>query len=376
MKKLKVLLISLIALLLITQAGYGQDDIIFRRHLVKSGYHGLLYGIAGDIIFGIEGPAAAGLPVIVAGTSVLVPLLTNSTRQINYGSMILSGHGKSVGWIHGFSLSALILGEDMFNENRYKATVSIGALSSIGGGILGRSLANRNSWSEGRIELYRHYGWVMPFTGSATVLAAVDDVRLAGAGLLLSGAAGYFIAGKISDWNDFTRGEVRATQTLAFLNMGLGYGIMSDKQSGGEESDFDRTDLFFPAIGALSGTVIGHFYNRNLNFTPQQGMMTGYAAAGGAIVGLGIALLTDSEKITPYYLIPYATGLGSYIAAVEILKRRGGTYSLSDEKKTNGLNVSFMPQNLIINNRLGDKGFFVNGQYRGMQPMFAASLTF
>ncbi|MFO7573603.1 MAG: hypothetical protein R6W67_00410 [Bacteroidales bacterium] len=374
MKRIKTLLISVIALLVFSQAGFGQDDIIFRRHLIKSGYHGLLYGIAGDIIFGIDGAAAVGLPVIVAGTSVLVPLLINSDKSIDFGPMILSGHGKSIGWAHGFALSSLIFGENTFSEDNYKISVGLGALSSIGGGILGKSLANRNDWSEGRVELYRHYGWVMPFTGFSAMLAATDDPRVAGAGVLLSGAAGYFAAGKISDWNNYTRGEVRATQTLSTLNMGLGYGYMLDKQGDGE---FKRTDLLYPALGALSGTVIGHFYNRNLGFTTQQGLLTSYATAGGAVVGLGVALLTGSEKITPYYLIPYATGLGSYIAAVEILKRRGGgVYSLLEEKNRNNLQVSIMPQNLFINNRLGEKGFITNGRYTGMQPMFAASLTF
>lgn len=374
MRRIKTLLVSVIALLVFSQAGFGQEDITFRRHLVKSGYHGLLYGVALDIIFEIEGAAAAGLPVIIAGTSVLVPLLTNSDKSIGYGPMILSGHGKSIGWTHGFALSSLIFGEDFFSEDNYKVSVALGALSSIGGGILGKSLAKKNMWPEGRVELYRHYGWVMPFAGSSVMLAATDNARVAGAGVLLSGAAGYFIAGKISDWNEYTRGEVRATQTLSMLNLGLGYGLMLDKQS---DNGFDRTDLLYPALGALSGTVIGHFYNRDLGFTTQEGLLTAYAATGGAVVGLGFALLTGSEKVTPYYLIPYVTGLGSYVAAVEILKRRsGGSYSLSEEKSRSNFNVSLMPQNLFINNRLGAKGFMTNGRYTGMQPMFAASLTF
>ena len=373
MKRIKNLLISVIALLIFSQAGFSQDDIIFRRHLIKSGYHGLFYGIAMDVIFEIDGAAAAGLPVIVAGTSVLVPLLTNSDKSIDFGPMILNGHGKSLGWAHGFAISSLIYGENTFSEDNYKISVGLGALSSIGGGILGQSLARKNMWSEGRVELYTHYGWVLPFAGFSTMLAATDNPRVAGAGVLLSGAAGYFAAGKISDWNDYTRGEIRATQVLSTLNMGLGFGYMIDKQGDG---DFQRTDLLYPALGALSGTVIGHFYNRNLGFTTQQGLLTAYAATGGAVVGLGVALLTNSEEITPYYLIPYATGMASYIAAVEILKRRGNSYSLSERSNRNNLQVAIMPQNLLINNRLGEKGFIKNGRYTGMQPMFAASITF
>ncbi|MBM3421537.1 MAG: hypothetical protein FJY11_10435, partial [Bacteroidetes bacterium] len=171
MKRFKIFVVAAMTLLLMGQGLYGQDDIIFRRHIIKSGYHGLLYGIAADVIFEIDGAAAAGIPVITAGASVLIPLLTNSDKSIDFDAMILSGHGKSIGWAHGFSVAALAFGENLFDEDKYKLTVGMGALSSIGGGFLGKGLAKNNLWSEGRVELYRHYGWVMPFAGFSTVAA-------------------------------------------------------------------------------------------------------------------------------------------------------------------------------------------------------------
>jgi len=121
---------------------------------------------------------------------------------------------------------------------------------------------------------------------------------------------------------------------------------------------------------------MGHLYNRNLGFTPQQGMLTAYAAGGGAIIGLGVALMTESESITPYYLIPYLTGLGSYIASVEILKRKSPSYSLHEGGNGSDFHVTFMPQNLFVNEKIEERGFMLNGRYVGMQPLFAATLRF
>lgn len=374
MKRIRILILAIMSLLVAGQSVYGQDDIIFRRHIIKSGYHGLLYGIAADLVFEIDGAAAAGIPVITAGASVLVPLLTNADKSIDFDAMILNGHGKSIGWAHGFAASALIFGEDLFTEDNYKLTVGLGALTSIGGGLLGKGLAKNNLWSEGRVELYRHYGWLLPFAGFSVVSATTEDIRLSAAATLLSGAGGYFLAGKISDWNDFTRGEVRATQTLAGLNLGLGYGIMLDVIGDNEEPAPENA--IYPALGALVGTAAGHLYNRNLGFTPQQGMLTAYAAAGGAVIGLGVALMTESEKITPYYLIPYVAGLGSYITAVELLKRKSPASAMMDQSGKGDFHVSFMPQNMLINNKIESRGFLINGRYVGMQPLFAASFTF
>ncbi|MCE5347335.1 MAG: hypothetical protein LLG13_13755 [Bacteroidales bacterium] len=379
MKKLiKHFTIILITMFLIVQNSIAQDDILFRRYLISSGVTGMYYGIAFDVIFELDEAAAAGLPVITAGTSVLVPLLVNTDRRIDYDALVLRGHGKTIGWAHGFALSTLIGGEDAWagdESNNYKLTVGLGALSSVGLGILGNSLAANNNWSEGRVELYRHYGWVMPFTGLCLAGSISDEARLFGAADLLFGAGGYLIADKVSNRREFTRGDVRSMQVLTLLNTGLGFGIMADKNDD-INSEFNRTDWLIPAIGALSGTFIGQAWLKNAKLTPQQGLLTSYAAAGGAIIGLGIALMTDSSEATPYYLIPYATGLGAYAYTVERLRKKNSTQAYLPDKHKNNFNLSFMPQNLFLNNKIQHNDFLVNGRLVGMQPLFAASLSF
>jgi hypothetical protein len=379
MKRINCVFLVLFSLLLLSGNSFGQDDILFRKYILKSGFHGLLYGGAAVIILDLDGPAAAGIPVITSGGSMLAPALFSTNKSISFDELVLSGHGKSVGWIHGFALSTLILGEETWEEEGLgKLTVGIGALSSIGGGILGRSLAKKHEWSDGRTELYRHYGWLTPFTGFSIMAAFSDEPRLWAAGTLLGGAAGYFIGDRVSDWNDYTRGEVRATQVLSSLNMGLGFGLWADLTGDDieDEDEFNQEYFLLPAVGAIAGTFAGHFWTRNSNLTPQQGMLTAYAATGGAVIGLGIALITESENLTPYYLIPYLTGMGAYATALEMLKKRNGSTALLPDRKGNDFHVSFLPQNFFINNKIQEKGFMINGRHVGLQPLFAATLTF
>ena len=374
-----ILIIGLVTL----QNSYAQDDIIFRKHLVTNGLTGFYYGIAADVVFELDGAASVGIPVIISGASVVAPLIFNSNKTIDYDAMVLQAHGKTIGWAHGFALATLIGGENAwygsgYSSNNYKLTVGLGALSSIGMGIVGNSLAKNNDWSEGQVELYRHYGWLMPYTGFSLAASFSDEPRVFGGAVLLFGAGGYLLADKIYQGSDYTRGEVRSMQVLSGLNMGLGWGIFADIQERRDifEDDFKRAEFMIPAIGALAGTFAGQYYVRNTNFTPQQGMLTAYSATGGAVIGLGIALLTESENITPYYVLPYITGLGSYILSVEMLRKKNSAQASFPVDNGNNFHVSFMPQNLFLNNKIQDKGFMINGEYIGMQPLFAASLKF
>jgi hypothetical protein len=370
---IKFFFVLIIMLGLIVKSSKAQDEILFRKHVVNSGINGLFYGVALDIIAELNHGAAAGVPVISAGVSAIIPLLANSSKTISYNSLVLSNHGKAIGWAHGFALATLAGGKNAWSGSNYKLSVGLGAATSIGLGILGNSLGKNSGWTDGQVSLYRHYGWIMPFTGISVMAAVSNEPRLYGASVLVFGAAGYFIADKVYKWNQYTRGDIRATQVLSLLNGGLGYGIMVDRVG---SNDVTRADLLFPALGLLSGTVASHFWLKNTNLTPKQGTMTSYAATGGAILGLGIALLTESDKPTPYYLIPYVTGLGAYAYAVEKFRRKNEMQGLLPKSGSGQWEFAIMPQNLFLNKKMNDNGLLINGNPARMQPLIAASLTF
>jgi hypothetical protein len=382
--KIRSLFFLLIVFLLAANNSSAQEDILFRRHIINSGVNGLFYGGAIDVIAELEGGAAAGVPLITAGGSMLLPLLTNRKKEIDYDALVLNNHGKTIGWGQGFALATLVAGdkawkgvkEEDSTSNNYKYTVGFGALSSIGLGILGYSLARNNEWSEGQVELYRLYGWIMPYTGFSLMASFTDEPRLYGASVLLFGAGGYLLADRVNTWHEYSRGDMRATQVLTALNFGLGWGIFADLIDEEEWEDAQTPYWLIPAAGALSGTLIGHFWLKNKNLTPQQGMLTVYATSGGAILGLGIAAITKSENITPYYLIPYATGLAAFATTVELLGRKNASQAFLTSKKKNNFNLTFMPQNLFLNNMIQKNNNLVNYRGSGMQPLFVASLKF
>jgi hypothetical protein len=370
---IRFLIFAILTLGLMVQNSKAQDDIMFRKYVVYSGINGLFYGLAFDAMTDINGGAAAGIPVITAGVSVLVPLISNSSKTMTPNSMVLSTHGKFIGWVHGFALSTLLAGDNAWSDNTYKLTIGLGAVTSIGMGVLGKSVGRNTNWTEGQVALYRHYGWLGPLTGVSLAAAFSDEPRLMGASTLLFGAGGYFFADKVYRWNEYTKGDIRATQVLSLLNGGLGFGIIMDIS---ENGDLPRANILIPAVGALSGTLIGHLWTKNTKLTPRQGLQSAYAATGGAVIGFGIALVTESNSITPYYLIPYITGMGAYAIAVERMRKVNQVQSFIPRERKNNWQVAFMPQNLFLNSKIPAKGYMVNGKIIGMQPLFAASVTF
>ena len=372
-RKSKFSIVSVLALFIIVQTTRAQDDILFRKSLVNSGINGFFYGVAIDIIAESHGGASAGIPVIAAGVSALIPLVTNSTKTITPNSLVLSAHGKAIGWLHGFSLSTLIGGENAWNRDNYKLTVGLGAVSSISLGMIGNSLGKNTDWKEGQVALYRHYGWVMPMSGISFLVAISDEPRLWGASDLIFGAGSYFLADKVYKNYPYTRGDVRSLQVLSILNGGLGLGILSDLSS---RDEFSRGNLIFPAVGILSGTLIGQAWLKKANLTSKQGIQTAYAATGGALLGFGIALLVQSDNLTPYYVIPYVTGLAAYGIALESMKKKNREAAYFSDKKKNNWDIAFMPQNLFLNSKIQNKGYFINGNFVGMQPLFSASIKF
>ena len=351
---------------------FAQDEILFRKHIVNSGWHGLFYGLALNGIFETEGAAAAGIPIITAGVSAMIPLLASPSKSITVNSLMLSDHGKYMGWVHGAALMSLLGGEDIWEDN-YKLPLALSALSSIGLGRLGYSLGKNKTWAEGHAALFRLYGGMMSLTGFFVGASFADDFRVFSGSVMLFGAGGYLLADQVFKLNPYTRGDVRATSVVTSLHGLLGFGIVADK---GIEDEFARADWLLPAAGLLVGTGIGHLWLKNAGLTSQQGTLTGYAASGGAVIGLGIALMIDSDKLTPWYAIPYATGMAAYAYAVERFKKNNLAYGIDLNEKKNDWNIAFMPHNILFNQQLNNRKRSPYGGLFTMQPAIAATLNF
>jgi hypothetical protein len=350
---------------------FAGERSMYTQYLVSSGIFGALYGGAAVAVFGLEGGWAAGIPLLTAGASVLVPVLTLKDKYVSYNSLALSNHGKVIGALQGAALGVLITGD---NIDEGKFILALSAASSIGLGRLGYSLGKNQPWSQGRAALYSYYGTLMPFEGLAVVAAFnSEDPRIYGLASLAFGAGGYLIADRVANKFDFTKGDVTATGTLALMNGLLGLLIITDVND--DVDGVPPAQFLIPAAGALGATFVGHLWLNNARLTSQQGRNVALATSGGVLVGLGLTALFTPETETPYYVVSYITGMTSYAVMVSLYKKKNIlAFPVSDSKARWDLNL--MPQNLFLNKKIADYSVSNPGKRIDFLPAFSATFTF
>jgi hypothetical protein len=344
----------------------------YTRYLVSSGTFGAIYGVAAVAILGIDGGGAAAIPLLTAGASTLIPLLSIKDQKVTYNSLKLSLHGKTIGFVHGVALDMLITG-DNFADNE-KLLLGLSTITSIGLGRLGYILGRDEPWSEGRVGLYSFYGIIMPFEGLALVSGfGVESPSIAGLSILAGGAGGYLLADHVARGYDYTQGDITAMKTFAVLNGAFGLFILSDISVNSDDGS-TRT-ILIPAATTFGATIASNYWLRGARLTNQQGRNTALATTGGAVIGLGIAALFGSESMTPYYVIPYLTGLGSYAIILNKYKKSNELQNLKTEKD-NKWKVNFMPENILLNQKFAKVVNTYPGKRVSFLPAFSATCNF
>jgi len=349
------------------QEVYSGERSMYSQYLISSGLFGFMYGTSAAAIFEMEEGGAIALPLLSAGASTLIPVLSIKDKNVSYNSLALSLHGKSVGAMQGAALSVLLSG-DNFEEG--KLILGLSTISSIALGRVGYNLGRDKDWSRGRVALYSHYGLLMPLEGLAIAFAAESlDPRVYGGASLLFGAGGYLIADRIADRYDYTLGDVRATSTLSTMNTVLGFCILGDKSS------YQASNILFPAVGALGGTLLGHVWLKDARLTNQQGRNVALATTGGAVTGLGLVALINPESIRPYYITGYLAGLSMYAVMVGKYKQ-GNKVNLSVDNDEKRWDINFMPQNILLNQKIAPYAFSNPQKRVTFLPAFSASVKF
>ena len=356
-------------------AGQQDEDVYagerskYSQYVATSGLFGFLYGTSLTYILGLESSSAIAIPLLSAGASTLIPMLSIKDKYVSYNSLALSIHGKGVGGLQGAAFGLLLTGD---NVEDGKLILGIATLSSIGLGRLGYVLGRNKPWSQGRVALYSHYGFLMPLEGLAIDAALnVEDPRIYAATSLAFGAGGYFIADRVARWNDFTRGDVTATSTLSWMNGLLGLCIIADAS----DTDLSAASILIPAAGALGGTLAGHLWLKNARLTSQQGRNVALGSFGGTLIGLGLTAIVTPETATPYYIMGYATGMTTYALLVHKYKQ-DNIMAVNEPDKPRRWNVNLMPQNLLLNRKIAAYANANPGKRTTFLPAFSASVNF
>lgn len=267
--------------------------------------YGLYYGVTLIIIINPDNQLAGGVPLITAGLWQLGPVLNPKKYEgIDGTTMRASGGGKILGLGYGLALGFALAGNSRDNAN---LALGLSTLGSIGLGEAAFQIQKRRKYTDGYVELMRHYGFLGPAVGLLTVISTGNDnANLAGVSALTGGIGGLYLGNLAAKKYQYTLGDVYAIRSFTWINTGLGLALAGQL---GEGTDGNRGLFLFPAFAAVAGTIWGQHMVKGINLTPRQGSTLNLAAGGAALIGLGVVTLLNAESIGVVVGVPSVCAL-------------------------------------------------------------------
>jgi hypothetical protein len=344
-----------------------------RDRLVNTLY-GVWYGTSLVLITEMEGGVAAGIPFITGGMWLMGPaVFPKKYEGITQSTVRASSTGKFLGLLYGFSLGTAIGGN---NENVDKLLLGLSTAGSIALGEVGFQLQKKRNFSDGHIEMIRHYGVLGPWVG-LSIFAAThsESYNLAGVSLLAGGVGGLIIGNQVSKRYAYTRGDVDAVQSLTWISTGLGLTLVAEGIA-----DDETVVWLIPAASSIIGTVLGQKSVKGANFTKKQGSTISLSTAGAALIGLGFVALFETEYPSVWIGVPSAVALLTHQLLFHSYKRenlQNGFRGREKRKNNFQLSMNVMPENYFFNQKLPVREYnpSMNSQI-GNNPIVKFKLTF
>jgi hypothetical protein len=331
------------------QEVFSGEKSTYTKYVINSGFFGAYYGMSAVMIFEIENEVTAAVPMITAGAAVMLPLLTIKSDRVTYSSLKLSQHGKLIGLIDGLAIGMILSGKEDTDEKLILASSTLGSISM---GYFGYLVGKQYHFTQGEAALYSYYGTLMSMEGAAFAGAFdINDRRVIGSSVLAGSAAGYLLANRLSERYTYTPGDITSMKAFTCLNALLGFGILRDI----DNHYMDNTSssvMLIPIVTTLGGSLLSNLWLKNSRLTVQQGRNTALAAGAGAIIGIGLESIINPDPNSVHYIIPYISGVSSYTAMLYICSKINRPRN-SVPENNNKLNLSIMPQNILLNRKYG-----------------------
>lgn len=339
-----------------------------------NGVYGMYYGVTLIVIGNLDNELSAGVPLITAGLWQLGPVLNPKKYEgIDQSTMRAAGGGKILGLGYGLALGFAIGGNDNTN-----LTLGLSTLGSIGLGEAAFQMQKRRKYSEGYVELMRHYGFLGPAVGLLTVIATDNDnANIAGASALVGGIGGLYLANRAAKKYDYTIGDVYAVRSLTWIYAGMGFALAGQLAEGG---DRNRELFLLPAATAVTGTILGQHIVKGVNLSVRQGANLNLAAGGAALIGLGVVTSLKAESVgavvgVPSVLALIAHHLVFHKYKINNAQKKNELTGLS--KYSPRLSLRVTPENYFVNQKQSpDRPIITNGRPVISNPIITMNFTF
>lgn len=339
---------------------------------------GIYYGASLSVIAELDGASAVGIPLITGGLWMLGPAMNPKKYEgITQTTVNASNSGKFLGAVYGWSLALAVAGEadsDVFS----KLGLGISTVGSIGLGEWAFQTQKKKNVSAGRVELIRHYGLLGPLVGGAVLASTeTENANLVGVGLLAGAGAGLLVGNKASKAYDYTQGDVNVISSLSLISTGLGFALISDAVING--SNPSNALILVPAATAVTGTLLGQRMVRGVHLTKRQGSTISLSSVGGALVGVGILALIETDSPVAWLGVPSALALVMHQAVFTKYKKDNlvnGLGSIQHQGKKVAVSMKLMPENYFVRKQISPERMLNNPSLAAANHLVNISLKF
>ncbi|MBX2915657.1 MAG: hypothetical protein KF856_10350 [Cyclobacteriaceae bacterium] len=329
-----------------------RDFELRTRDRLINGVYGAYYGISFVVGTEASGPAAAGIIPITAGLWQLGPVINKKKyANINASTIRAGNSGRLLGLVNGSFLGILVAGN---SENSGNTALLFSSVGSITLGEIAFQTQKRKNYSEGHIELMRHYGFLGPFaTGMLMASAEVNDNHAIGAGLVAGGMGGLVVGHHAAQKYTYTQGDVDVISSLTIISTGLGFAIVAEALS----EDLSPGLFLLPGLTAISGTLLGQKSVRGAQISKSQGNVIAFAAGGAALVGIGLMVVAEVDSASLVLGVPSVLALLAHQAMFNSYKKQ----NLAEIKlgqsasKRVQFSMNVAPENYYANKQAGEK---------------------
>jgi len=335
---------------LITPKAIVNDFELRTRDKLINGVYGAYYGIS--IVFGTDasGPAAIGIIPLTAGLWQLGPVINKKKYEGIDASTIRAGNsGRLLGLINGAFLGLALAGDSDVEGN---TALLLSTAGSITLGEIGFQTQKRKHFSEGHIEMMRHYGFVGPgVAGLILATSEVNDGQAVGAGLLAGGLGGLVIGNQVARKYNYTQGDVESISSLTLITTAMGFAIVA------EGIDTQNNGLFLlPAATAIAGSAFGQKAVRGVYLTKSQGNIVSVASGGAALVGLGLMVVAEADSGLLAIGVPSVLALIAHQAMFHSYKKKNlAEVKLGQLNKRVQFSMRVSPESYLTNKQAGEK---------------------
>jgi len=346
------------------------------RDRVVNTLYGIWYGVSLVVIADwTDSEASVGIPLITGGAWLLGPVINPKKYEgITLSTVRANNSGKFLGLLYGASLGLAIGGE---SDDADKWILGGSTIGSITLGEIGFQMQKKRNFSDGHIEMIRHYGVLGPWLGYTGAVAAGggDNANAVGASLLAGGTLGLVLGNKAAKRYDYTRGDVDAISSLTWISTGVGLTVVAQYIDEGESEGL----ILIPAAGSILGTMLGQKAVRGAHFTKKQGSALNLATAGAALVGVGVSAIAEFDS--PVLTLAVPTGLAlitHQIVFTNYKKKNLMKDAQGSHRRRHNYNFSMkvMPENYFFNQRIPVQKYSPEAYTRLINPLIKFKLSF